>query len=356
MAKQPVVFEIPGKAEAWEKNNWRKTADALNADVVSASGATSVAAIATTSASKVLVSSTDKVADYLGKKLIAGTGITLTESLTGGAGSKILTLASHASVTLAVGSASELTLSGQELKLAAVLTPTEHTAIGNDAPHHAAVTLATNHGLALTGQVLAMGTPSTLTNATTNAVTATTHTHAVTFPVAGGAEPALGNPGVDGYVLSSTMAGVRSWVAGTAAGFTTDFAIKMSGSKSVANTTTTKIDTFDTIVIDTNTEWVIGDLRWVCKTAGTYIISATLAWDANATGYRNIYIYVDGVSVQGRSDNNAGASISPNGSIVYKTALTVGQYVEIYGRQNSGGSLNAIAGTTPFEWQIWRIK
>ena len=31
------------------------------------------------------------------------------------------------------------------------------------------VTLATNHGLGLTGQVLAMGTPSTLTAATTNA-------------------------------------------------------------------------------------------------------------------------------------------------------------------------------------------
>lgn len=28
-----------------------------------------------------------------------------------------------------------------------------------------------------------------------------------------GAEPALGNPAADGYVLSSTMAGARSWVA-----------------------------------------------------------------------------------------------------------------------------------------------
>jgi hypothetical protein len=45
---------------------------------------------------------------------------------------------------------------------------------------HAAVSLATDHGLSLSTQQLAMGTPSTLTAATTNAVTTTTHTHAVT--------------------------------------------------------------------------------------------------------------------------------------------------------------------------------
>jgi len=45
---------------------------------------------------------------------------------------------------------------------------------------HAAVTLNANHGLSLSGQELAMGTPSTLTAATTNAVTTTTHTHAIT--------------------------------------------------------------------------------------------------------------------------------------------------------------------------------
>lgn len=46
----------------------------------------------------------------------------------------------HAAVTLAGGSAAELTLAGQELTLAAVLTPTEHTAIGDAAPHHAKYT------------------------------------------------------------------------------------------------------------------------------------------------------------------------------------------------------------------------
>ena len=39
------------------------------------------------------------------------------------------------------------------------------------------------------------------------------HVHAMPTAVQVGAEPALGNPGTSGYVLSSTTAGVRSWVA-----------------------------------------------------------------------------------------------------------------------------------------------
>lgn len=62
---------------------------------------------------------------------------------------------------------------------------------------HASVTLANpNHGLGLTGQELTLGTPSTLTAATTNAVTTTTHTHAITgFAVPGDLHAAvtLGN-------------------------------------------------------------------------------------------------------------------------------------------------------------------
>ena len=42
------------------------------------------------------------------------------------------------------------------------------------------ITLDTNHGLSLTGQILAMGTPSTITTITTNSVTTTTHAHAIT--------------------------------------------------------------------------------------------------------------------------------------------------------------------------------
>lgn len=63
----------------------------------------------------------------------------------------------HDPVTLAVGSAAELTLSTQELSLAAVLTPTEHTAIGDASPHHAAVTLDVNAETLLSLSTQALG-------------------------------------------------------------------------------------------------------------------------------------------------------------------------------------------------------
>lgn len=60
--------------------------------------------------------------------------------------------AHHAAVTLGAGSDAALALAGQELTLADVLTPAEHTAIGDSAPHHAR---SHNHSAAGDGTALA---------------------------------------------------------------------------------------------------------------------------------------------------------------------------------------------------------
>lgn len=76
--------------------------------------------------------------------------------------------------------------SGKMLKADASGLPIDATNTDTDVASavslkHAAVTLASpNHGLGLTGQELTLGTPSTLTASTTNAVTTTSHTHAIT--------------------------------------------------------------------------------------------------------------------------------------------------------------------------------
>lgn len=49
---------------------------------------------------------------------------------------------------------------------------------------HLPVTLATDHGLLLNTQTLALGTPSSITSTSTNSVTTTTHTHAITLSLA----------------------------------------------------------------------------------------------------------------------------------------------------------------------------
>ena len=65
----------------------------------------------------------------------------------------------HPAITLGGGSDAALSLAaGQVLTLADVLTPAEHTAIGNAAPHHAAITLGggSDPALALAGQQLTL--------------------------------------------------------------------------------------------------------------------------------------------------------------------------------------------------------
>ena len=103
----------------------------------------------------------------------------------------------HAPVTLGAGDAA-LSLIGQQLTLADVLTPAEHTAIGDGAPHHAALTLGANPGLSLSTQELVLGTPSTLTVSTTNAVTGANHTHAITSD---------SNPGATAKILATDGSG-----------------------------------------------------------------------------------------------------------------------------------------------------
>ncbi len=66
----------------------------------------------------------------------------------------------HAPVTLGTGSDPALSLSGQELTLADVLTPSEHSAIGNSSPHHAPITLDADAEtiLDVTGQEIGLDT------------------------------------------------------------------------------------------------------------------------------------------------------------------------------------------------------
>ena len=68
----------------------------------------------------------------------------------------------HNPVTLSGGSDAALSLSTQQLTLSDVLTPTEHTAIGDSSPHHAAITLATSADvlLGLSTQQLTLDTQS----------------------------------------------------------------------------------------------------------------------------------------------------------------------------------------------------
>ena len=91
MAREPILLQIPNNLEPWQAGNWRKIANAINAYIGLDNKVNSPKTGMAASGSKVKIDDKDNVADYLEEKLIAGTLLTLTESLTGGLGSKILT-------------------------------------------------------------------------------------------------------------------------------------------------------------------------------------------------------------------------------------------------------------------------
>ena len=101
MPRSPIFINIPPGISAWEAENWRRVRDALNMAVVLDNKVMSPTTGMAVTGSKVKIDANDTTANYLENKLIAGTGITLTESLTGGVGEKILTAAigAHADLT-----------------------------------------------------------------------------------------------------------------------------------------------------------------------------------------------------------------------------------------------------------------
>jgi hypothetical protein len=95
------IIKIPPKATPLEAENWRAVDAIQNAIFTTADTVNSPTTGLKVIIGKVKIDAGDGTAGYLQDKLKAGTGITLTESLTGGKGSKILTAAigAHADLT-----------------------------------------------------------------------------------------------------------------------------------------------------------------------------------------------------------------------------------------------------------------
>jgi len=108
---------------------------------------------------------------------------------------------------------------------------------------HVAVTLATNHGLSLTGQVIGMGTPSSVTNTSTNSVTTTTHTHAVSglttsnlSATAGITNAQLANSSITIGTTAISLGSSSTTLAGLSSVTSTSFVGALTGNASTAST------------------------------------------------------------------------------------------------------------------------
>lgn len=81
--------------------------------------------------------------------------------------------------------------------------------------------------------------------------------------------------------------------------------------------------------------------RLTMATTGRYLTIATVAFQANATGNRQLDLYVNGVALPGGIlIDNAGASNSTGLVMARAPRLVAGDYIELKATQRSGGALD----------------
>lgn len=159
--------------------------------------------------------------------------------------------------------------------------------------------------------------------------------------VAGNFEPALGNPAADGYVLSSTAAGARSWVAQAGGGAAAPYChLTKSGTQDVggANGTVTYIDWDGTqINVDTGFTHSTGTnpSRVQVDADGRYQLIATVGIEQGGSARTTSMIEyrVNGTTIvtRGRARNYSRGSGYGDAScnLVTEMDLSNGDYIEV---------------------------
>jgi hypothetical protein len=80
--------------------------------------------------------------------------------------------------------------------------------------------------------------------------------------------------------------------------------------------------------------------RLTVATAGKYLVTARGIWEAHATGFRQLSLFVNGSLVNTVKLMDAVDNTAPTMDVTAMLKLTASQYVEVKVEQNSGGLLN----------------
>lgn len=120
-----------------------------------------------------------------------------------------------------------------------------------------------------------------------------------------------------------------------------------SANISTLNTTNTTL-TFDSERFDTDNihNLAFNTSRLTCRTPGIYSIKGQVRFTANATGRRELLIFLNGTITLAAIDVVAGVTGTDwldQVSTLY--ALGIGDYVELVAWQSSGGNLNVVAAS-----------
>lgn len=123
-----------------------------------------------------------------------------------------------------------------------------------------------------------------------------------------------------------------------------------SGAQSIVNNTETAI-AMDTEVYDTDGahSTVTNNSRYTVVTAGKYWLAHQVEWASSATGTRDVYFRVNGGATNYLKSHWGGslpaASHCQQTCGILPVTLIVGDYIEAYCLQTSGGALNAQTNT-----------
>lgn len=134
----------------------------------------------------------------------------------------------------------------------------------------------------------------------------------------------------------------------------------ITGAKAVANTTDTVV-TFDSTVVNNDSNFVASVSPLTVNTAGNYIAVALAHFATNATGIRALHILLNGTSATSNSiaANNCPAINVGEGNALACTSLpwtmAVGATVYMSVWQSSGGSLNLTTSTGGTWLALYRL-
>jgi hypothetical protein len=152
--------------------------------------------------------------------------------------------------------------------------------------------------------------------------------------------------GTTGQVLTvdTTVDGKIKWATPSGGGYS-GVRVKKTTNQSISNATETVL-TFDTETFDTDAyhdnSTNSGRLTVPVGKAGYYSIYFCIQWDPNATGDREVSLYINGTATGLCGSNQAGDATLyqfNNGTTTFY--LAEGDYVQLAGYQTSGGALNA---------------
>lgn len=96
--------------------------------------------------------------------------------------------------------------------------------------------------------------------------------------------------------------------------------------------------------------------RLTCRTAGVYHMDAHVEFASNSTGERQLLLKLNGTTFIA-ADSRAAINGNPTKASIPTTyQLVVGDYVEVFVFQSSGGALNVLTGDlVPAEFAMFRV-